>query len=51
MYDIHDFKDALETTPKSQKNKADDGTQMEKKFPLTQLKSLAGELSFNCHFK
>lgn len=40
MYDIHDFKDA-ETTPKSQKNKCDE-TQIEKKFPLTQLKTLAG---------
>jgi len=37
MYDIHDFKDA-ETTPKSQKNKSDE-TQIEKKFPLTQLKT------------
>eukprot|EP00111_Clytia_hemisphaerica_P006813 TCONS_00019671-protein len=44
MYDIHDFKDAVETTPKSsQKKSTDHETQMEKKFPLTQLKTLAGD--------
>ena len=43
MYDIHDFKDAMDGTPKSQKKS--DETQMEKKFPLTQLKTLAGEYS------
>lgn len=41
MYDIHDFKDAMDVTPKSQKKS--DETQMEKKFPLTQLKNLAGK--------
>lgn len=41
MYDIHDFKDN-ETAPKSPKTKSDE-TQLEKKFPLTQLKELVGD--------
>ena len=46
MYDIHDFKDA-DSIPKSSQNKnKTDETQMEKKFPLTQLKTLAGWYAF-----
>jgi len=41
MYDIHDFKDA-EISTKPPKAKTEE-TQMEKKFPLTQLKELVGE--------
>ena len=42
MYDIHDFKET-DITSKSPKIKSEETT-LEKKFPLTQLKELVGEI-------
>jgi len=46
MYDIHDFKESDITPKSSLKPKTDDNgstTNLEKKFPLTQLKEIVGE--------